>query len=234
MDEPILKHQYEEGKRIEPEVYAPVVPMVLVNGAEGIGTGWSTSIPNYHPLEIVKNLKRRMGRLEDGDLEEKPFEPMNPWFRGWKGTSEQASADRYKFNGVAQQNEQNPNEITVTELPIRMWTDDFKARLEKIISGIDGPSWVKDYKEFNDHKTVHFEIVVDEKHMPKVLEEGILERFKLTKQVATSNLVAFDTRGQIRKYDNVVDIMEEYYQYRYNMYTERKVGIAISFVRNDC
>ncbi|KFA60232.1 hypothetical protein S40285_07732 [Stachybotrys chlorohalonatus IBT 40285] len=222
MDEPILKHQYEEGKRIEPEVYAPIVPMVLVNGAEGIGTGWSTSIPNYHPLEIVKNLKRRMGRLEDGDLEEKPFEPMNPWFRGWKGTSEQASADRYKFNGVAQQNEQNPNEITVTELPIRMWTDDFKARLEKIISGIDGPSWVKDYKEFNDHKTVHFDIVVDEKHMPKVLEEGILERFKLTKQVATSNLVAFDTRGQIRKYDNVVEIMEEYYQYRYNMYTERK------------
>ncbi|KAH7328142.1 DNA topoisomerase [Stachybotrys elegans] len=222
LDEPNLKHQYEEGNRIEPEVYAPVIPMVLINGADGIGTGWSTNIPNYHPSAIVENLKRRMGRLVEGDFEEKPFETMMPWFRGWKGTPEAAGPDRYKFNGIASQSDSNPNEIIITELPIRMWTDDFKARLEKIISGADGPSWIKDYKEFNDHKTVHFEIMVDEKHMPKVLEEGILERFKLQKQVATSNLVAFDTRGQIRRYEKVEDILEEYYQYRLGMYTERK------------
>ncbi|KAM4056784.1 DNA gyrase/topoisomerase IV, subunit A domain-containing protein [Hirsutella rhossiliensis] len=222
LDEPSLKYQYEDGERLEPDVYAPVIPMVLVNGADGIGTGWSTSIPNYHPVDIVKNLRRRMGRLDDNDSEEKPFEPMMPWFRGWKGNPEAAGPDRFKFNGLAQQNEQNPNEVLITELPIRMWTDDFKARLEKIISGVDGASWIKDYKEFNDHKTVHFEIMVDEKYMGKVLEEGLLERFKLTKQVATSNLVAFDTRGQIRKYEKVEEIMEEYYHYRFAMYTERK------------
>ncbi|PTB45651.1 hypothetical protein M441DRAFT_131000 [Trichoderma asperellum CBS 433.97] len=222
LDEPSLNHQFEDGKQIEPEVYAPILPMVLVNGADGIGTGWSTSIPNYHPLEVVKNLKRRMGRLEEDDAEEKPFETMTPWFRGWKGTPEAAGPDRYKFNGIAYQNEQNPNEVVITELPIRVWTDDFKARLEKIISGVDGPTWIKDYKEFNDHKTVHFEIQVDEKHMAKVLEEGLLERFKLTKQVATSNLVAFNTRGQIRKYEKVEDILEEYYVYRLEMYQKRK------------
>ncbi|RFU77270.1 dna topoisomerase ii [Trichoderma arundinaceum] len=222
LDDPNLNHQFEDGKQIEPEVYAPILPMVLVNGADGIGTGWSTSIPNYHPLEVVKNLKRRMGRLEEGDVEEKPFETMTPWFRGWKGTPEAAGPDRYKFNGIAHQNEQSPNEVVITELPIRVWTDDFKARLEKIISGVDGPSWIKDYKEFNDHKTVHFEIQVDEKHMGKVLEEGLLERFKLTKQVATSNLVAFNTRGQIRKYEKVEDILEEYYIYRLEMYLKRK------------
>ncbi|KJZ79767.1 DNA topoisomerase 2 [Hirsutella minnesotensis 3608] len=221
LDEPNLKYQYDDGKRIEPDVYAPVIPMVLVNGADGIGTGWSTSIPNYHPMDIVKNLKRRMGRDDENDSE-KPFETMMPWFRGWKGSPEAAGPDRYKFNGIASQNEQNPNEVVITELPVRMWTDDFKAKLEKVISGADGPSWIKDYKEFNDHKTVHFEIMVDEKHMDKVLQEGLLERFKLTKQVATSNLVAFDTRGQIRKYEKVEDILEEYYHYRLNMYTERK------------
>ncbi|KOS18270.1 DNA topoisomerase 2 [Escovopsis weberi] len=222
LDDPNLKHQFEDGKQIEPEVFAPILPMVLVNGADGIGTGWSTSIPNYHPLELVKNLKRRMGRLDSADPEEKPFETMNPWFRGWKGTSEPAGPNRYQFNGMAYQNEANPNEIIVTELPIRVWTDDFKAKLEKIISGVDGPSWIKDYKEFNDHKTVHFEIMVDEKHTKKVIEEGILERFKLTKQVATSNLVAFNTRGQIQKYEKVEEILEEYYLYRLDMYTERK------------
>ncbi|RSM18389.1 hypothetical protein CDV31_002713 [Fusarium ambrosium] len=222
MDEPNLQHQHEDGKKIEPVAYAPVIPMVLVNGADGIGTGWSTSIPNYHPEDIVRNLKRRMGRLDEKDGEELPFETMMPWFRGWKGQPELAGPDRYKFNGVAQQNERNPNEITITELPIRVWTDDFKARLEKIISGNDGPAWIKDYKEFNDHSVVHFEVMMDEKHTEKVLEEGILERFKLLKQVATSNLVAFDSRGQIRKYEKVEDILEEYYHYRFDMYTERK------------
>ncbi|KAF4971902.1 hypothetical protein FSARC_1407 [Fusarium sarcochroum] len=222
MDEPNLLHHYEDGKKIEPMVYAPVLPMVLVNGADGIGTGWSTSIPNYHPADIVANLRHRMGRVDEQVLEERPFETMTPWFRGWKGMPEAAGPDRYKFNGVAYPNEQKDNEVVITELPIRMWTDDFKARLEKVISGVDGPSWIKDYKEFNDHSTVHFEIAVDEKHMGKVLEEGVLERFKLNKQVATSNLVAFDSRGQIRKYEKVEDIMEEFYHYRLDMYTERK------------
>lgn len=223
LDEPNLEAQFDDGKPIEPLVYSPIIPMVLVNGADGIGTGWSTSIPNYHPAEIVKNLKRRMGRLDDNDDEEKPFETMTPWFRGWKGEPEVAGPDRYKFNGIATRDDQNPNEVIITELPIRVWTDDFKARLEKIISGGDGPTWIKDYKEFNDHNTVRFEIMVDEKFMPKVLEEGILERFKLLKQVATSNLVAFDSRGRIRKYEKVEDILEEYYGHRLDMYLQRKV-----------
>ncbi|EGX92916.1 DNA topoisomerase 2 [Cordyceps militaris CM01] len=221
-DEPNLKQQYDDSNTIEPEVYAPIIPMILVNGADGIGTGWSTSIPNYHPTDIVKNLKRRMGREGFTEDDGHPFEPMMPWFRGWKGTPEAAGPDRYKFNGIAHQNDQNPNEVVVTELPIRMWTDDFKAKLEKVISGGEGAAWIKDYKEFNDHNTVHFEIMVDEKYMDKVLEEGLLERFKLQKQVATSNLVAFDIQGRIRKYDKVEDIMEEFYLYRLDMYLERK------------
>ncbi|KAH6895425.1 DNA topoisomerase [Thelonectria olida] len=221
-DEPNLQQQFDDDNVIEPVVYAPVIPMVLVNGADGIGTGWSTSIPNYHPIEIIKNIKRRMGRLDEDDGEEKPFETMIPWFRGWKGSPEPAGPDRYKFNGIAYRSESNPNEVIITELPVRMWTDDFKARLEKVISGADGPSWIKDYKEFNDHQNVNFEITIDEKHMGKVMEEGLLERFKLLKQVATSNLIAFNTRGQIRKYEKVEDILEEYYQFRFGMYTLRK------------
>jgi DNA topoisomerase-2 len=221
LDEPILEHLNDDGKKIEPKAYSPIIPTILVNGADGIGTGWSTSIPNYHPMEIIKNIKRRMGRLDGED--EKPFDTMMPWFRGWKGTVHPAETNRYQFNGIAQRDEKNPNEVIITELPIRMWTDDFKAKLEDIIRAEKGPSFIKDYKEFNDHNNVHFEIQMDEKHMNAALEEGLLEKFKLVKQVATSNLVAFDTRGMIRKYDKVEDILEEFYYYRLNMYTKRKV-----------
>lgn len=52
--------------------------MVLINGAEGIGTGWSTYIPNYNPREVAANL-RRLLRGEQPEV-------MQPWYRGFKGT----------------------------------------------------------------------------------------------------------------------------------------------------
>ncbi|KAK4143350.1 DNA topoisomerase [Dichotomopilus funicola] len=222
LDEPSLEYQDDDGKEIEPKVYVPVIPMVLVNGADGIGTGWSTQIPNYHPVHIVENLKRRMGRFDPEDTEEKPFQPMTPWFRGWKGVVEPDGPNRFKFNGIIKQDEQKPNEIHVTELPIRMWTDDFKSKLEDIIRGEKVSSFIKDYREFNDHQTVHFIIDMEDKHMKAALEEGLIEKFKLTKSVTTTNLVAFNTRGQIQKYENTEQIMEEFYNYRLKMYSARK------------
>lgn len=222
LDEPNLEYQFDDGNLIEPKVYAPVIPMVLVNGADGIGTGWSTSIPNFHPMDIVENLKRRMGRLDPDDSEEKPFVPMVPWWRGWKGTPEPEGPSKWRFNGIIQQDQDRPNEIHVTELPIRMWTDDFKAKLEDVIASDKTPSFIKDYKEFNDHKTVHFVIEMDDKHREAAVREGLLEKFKLTTTVSTTNLVAFDTNGMIRKYANAEEIMEEYYHYRLKMYGLRK------------
>lgn len=226
-DDPIYEYNVDDGKSIEPTMYAPVVPMVLINGADGIGTGWSTTIPNYHPVDVVNNLKRRMGRLDDSG-EEKSFETMIPWFRGWKGTPEEAGPNRYAFNGMIK--ESGDNEVEITELPIRTWTDDFKGKLEDIIKAEKVPSFIKDYKEYNDHKSVHFVIQLDEKHMKGALADGLAERFKLNKTVATSNLVAFDVRGQIKKYENVEEIMEEYYTYRYSMYTKRKVCYSNTFM----
>ena len=76
--------------------YMPVVPMVLVNGAEGIGTGWSTFIPNFNPRDIVANLRRLL-------LGEDPV-PMQPWYKNFKGTIQEVptktAGKSYACNGV--------------------------------------------------------------------------------------------------------------------------------------
>ena len=78
-DGPVYDYLNEEGLSIEPDHYAPVIPMVLANGAEGIGTGWSTLIPQYSPLDLVENLR---GKLKQN----RPFKRMNPWYRGFTGS----------------------------------------------------------------------------------------------------------------------------------------------------
>ena len=213
-DEPLLTYNLDDDKTIEPEVYAPIVPMILINGTDGIGTGWSSSIPNYNPQDIVDNLKRKMEGSE--------WTPMQPWFRGFKGEVTDMGSDRYRFSGIIKQSDEKENEIEITELPVRLWTQDFKDKLEEIIKAEKIPSFIKDYKDYNTHKDVHFVIQMEEKYMKAALTEGLEEKFKLTRSIATSNLVAFDPEGRITKYANVEAILDEFYSYRLQLYAKRK------------
>lgn len=230
-DEPLLTYNQDDGKNIEPETYVPVVPMILINGADGIGTGWSSSIPNYNPVDIVENLKRRMNGTSKDDML-----PMNPWFRDWTGEVEDMGGDRFKFSGTIRQT--GPLEIEITELPIRVWTQDFKDKLEEIIKAEKTPSFIKDYTEYNTPTNVHFIIKMEDKHMKVALEKGLEETFKLSRSMATSNLVAFDAMGRINKYATVLDIMEEFYLIRLKFYELRKVRITasgiFSMLTNNC
>ncbi|KAI4157081.1 MAG: hypothetical protein L6R39_000795 [Caloplaca ligustica] len=214
-DEPLLTYNTDDEKMIEPEMYVPVVPLVLINGADGIGTGWSSTIPNYNPEDIVENLKLMMAG--------EPLKPMLPWFRDFKGAVTPMGQDRYKFSGIIRQT--GDNEVEITELPIRVWTQDFKNRIVEIIKAEKVPSFIKDYDDYNTHEDVHFVIRMEEKHMQAALNEGLEEKFKLSKSVATSNLVAFDPEGRITKYASVEDILKEFYGVRIKFYQRRKAHL---------
>lgn len=222
-DEPLLTYNLDDDRTIEPEIYAPVVPMVLINGADGIGTGWSTAIPNYNPEDVVSNLKRKMKGEE--------WEPMQPWFRGFKGTVTKLADDKFKFSGVINQSADG-KEVEITELPVRVWTQDFKDKLEDIIKAEKVPSFIKDYKDYNTHKDVNFIIQMEEKHMKAALDDGLEERFKLSKTMGTSNLVAFDPEGRITKYANIEAIMDEFYRYRLQMYAKRKEWLLADMAKD--
>lgn len=108
--------------------YVPIIPTVLVNGSEGIGTGWSSYIPNYNPRDIVANVRR--------SLNGHPLVPMEPWYRGFKGTIDKTvkeSGISYTVSGIVE--EVNETTIRITELPVRRWTQDYKEFLESISVG---------------------------------------------------------------------------------------------------
>ena len=75
-DDKILDYLDDGGIAVEPRHYVPIVPMVLVNGAEGMGTGWSTNVPCHDARDVVDNIKRLLRG-------EEPQE-MSPWYRGFK------------------------------------------------------------------------------------------------------------------------------------------------------
>ncbi|KAI9890602.1 MAG: DNA topoisomerase 2 [Vezdaea aestivalis] len=211
-DGPLLTYNTDDNVKIEPEIFYPIMPMILVNGAEGIGTGWSTSIPNYNPEDIVKNLMLMMN-------DEEPV-AMVPWYRGWKGTVTNMPDGKYKFTGKIRI--AGPKEVEISELPVKTWTQDFKDKLEEIIKAEKMPSFIKDYADYNTHEKVNFLIQMDEATLTKIGADGLEEKFKLSKMIGNGNMVAFDEAGRLKKYSSVLDIMRAFYDARLVMYQKRR------------
>ena len=105
--------------------YIPILPMVLVNGADGIGTGWATKIPNFNPREIVDNLLRMINGQEPKE--------MVPWFKNFRGSFATLGHQKYVCNGEVAT--LDSNRVEITELPIRTWTTAYREDIEKMMTG---------------------------------------------------------------------------------------------------
>ncbi|CCF60190.1 hypothetical protein KAFR_0J01230 [Kazachstania africana CBS 2517] len=211
-DDPLFNYLQDDEKTVEPEWYLPVIPMLLVNGCEGIGTGWSTSIPPFNPEDIVRNIKHLMNN--------EALEEMHPWFRGWDGTIEQTDPQRYRMYGRIEQ--VGSNTLEITELPARTWTSTIKEYLLLGLSGSDkSKPWIKDMEEQHG-STIKFIITLTDEEMAKTKKVGFYERFKLISPMSLMNMVAFDPYGKIKKYEAVNEILTDYFYVRLEYYQKRK------------
>ena len=217
-DDNILKYLKDDNQKIEPEWYMPIIPMVLVNGAEGIGTGWSTKIPNYNPREIVQCIIQ----LLDGKTVQE-LKPLVPWYKGFTGTIEELDFQRYVSNGEI--SHLSDTKIEITELPIKTWTDTYKKGvLEEYLIGTDKiKPKIEDYSTYGTDTTVKFvvQMAAAEKRNQE-LGQGLHSFFKLQGQISTTSMVLFDQNKCIKRYDDVRDILQEFFVLRLEYYAKRK------------
>jgi DNA topoisomerase-2 len=225
-DEYVLEYQDEEGMKIEPVWYCPIIPMVLVNGADGIGTGWSTSVPNFNPREIISNLRRFI----DG----KKLEEMTPWYQDFNGTISEVKEDG-KCDVLGSVEIHSDSQVTVSELPVRKWTQDYREYLEDLLpkgekTKSSGNRMLLDYSEHHTEKTVHFDLqlgpdfgVVTQKHCERAL--------RLHSSIPLTNMMLFDPDGKIHKYESPLEVIKDFAKLRLKIYEKRKAYILAKLQR---
>ncbi|MGA1308172.1 MAG: DNA gyrase subunit A, partial [Candidatus Kapaibacteriota bacterium] len=133
-DAAVLDYVEDDGIVVEPYFYVPIIPMVLVNGACGIGTGFSTNIPCYNPTELIDELLHMIDN--DGHSSHKQ---LHPFYKGFKGKI--AELEKGKYASIGCWKQINNTIIKITELPIGTWTVDYKEDLEALLDKI--PSFKK-------------------------------------------------------------------------------------------
>uniref|UniRef100_A0A8C3A1H5 DNA topoisomerase 2 n=1 Tax=Cyclopterus lumpus TaxID=8103 RepID=A0A8C3A1H5_CYCLU len=213
-DSNLLKFLYDDNQKVEPEWYIPIIPMVLVNGAEGIGTGWACKIPNYDTREIVNNINRMLNQQD-------PL-PMLPKYKNFKGTIHELGQNQYLVSGEVMVIDRNT--IEITELPVRTWTQAYKESvLEPMLQGTDKtPALILDYKEYHTDATVKFVVRMSEEKLAQAELIGLHKVFKLQSSLTCNSMVLFDNMGCLKRYDSVQDMLREFFELRLHYYKLRK------------
>jgi DNA topoisomerase II len=236
MDDKVLNYLDDDGTPVEPVFYAPIIPMVLVNGSKGIGTGFSTDIMCYNPLDIIDYLGAKLNDSFEGltEIYDKEFVP---YYEGFNGTIEKVGDKKFVIKGKYET--LGADRIRVTELPVGFWTDDFKELLEQLIEpGVDKAgkkiiAVVKDYQDMSKDTNVDFTVVFMKGKLEELeaLSNGVEKLLKLHSSCSSTNMHLFDASDKLKKYETVESIIDDYFVTRLDLYGKRKEFMIVAIER---
>jgi DNA topoisomerase-2 len=221
-DDTILEYLDDDGFQIEPKNYYPIIPLCLVNGAEGIGTGFSTSIPNFKLEDIVQWFKNKITGEKNKEL--------SPYYNNFKGRIIKYDDTTWISEGIL---EIQDNKIIISELPVKLWTSDYKDFLELFVEEKDSP--FKNYQNLSSDTEVKFILKIEpdkieyiNKLNTSIDPNGMNDLYKLLhlyKTLKVSNLTLYNTEGKLNSYKSVKEILEEFYNFRLKLFEDRRLKL---------
>ena len=225
-DDNVLEYLNDDGLSVEPIFYAPIIPMILVNGSKGIGTGFSTDIMCYNPLQIINYLENKLRDIEN-DID------FIPYYEGFKGTISKLSDEKFLIKGTYEK--LDTDKIKVTELPVGFWTEDFKELIDNLCNpGEDKdknkiPAIIKNIEPVSTDTNVDITITFAKGKLEELENtkgehgcNGVEKLLKLYTTNTTTNMHLFDANDTLQKFDKVSDIIDSYYETRLKLYQSRR------------
>lgn len=234
-DAAVLKYLDDDGQIVEPEYYIPIVPMILINGGLGIGTGFSTNVPNHNPADIIgwcekmiSALDKEMGAIDTKEqvrdayavLQKVKLNDIRPWFLGFKGTITKVKEGSYMSKGIY--NWVNDTTVEITELPVGTWTDDYKEFLATAVA--NNSPFLKDFESHYTAKNVKFILKMHPGAREALDDKGFEAEFKMTstKNLSLNNIHLYSADGAVQRYKDTAEVAKAWACVRIMKYYERK------------
>jgi DNA topoisomerase-2 len=209
-DEDYLTYLEEEGEQIEPETFIPIIPYVIVNGCLGsIGTGWSSSIPPHDLKLIIAWIKAWL----NGESQSQPA--LNPSWRGFKGTV-RVDGKKVYTTGILKEDKKR---WIVTEIPLGKRMLSINKYREVLETLVDAGKIKSIDNQSTENQTQFSFLIAKEDFTPTVENMGLVDVNSKT------NMVLFDSKGQLRKFASVEEILDEWCKVRFEFYNKRKAGM---------
>jgi DNA topoisomerase-2 len=229
-DDSVLTYLNDDGTLVEPEYYVPILPFVLMNGSSGIGTGFSSSIPSYNPLDLLKYIR---AKLQDNT--KSPTMEFIPYYEGFKGIVKKIAEQKFLIKGKYEKVDENT--IRITELPIGTWTMNYISFLEELVDGtVDKqgkkiPGVLKDIVNMSTEVNVNITVVFPKGKLAEYSQDPntdineIEKLLHLTTTVSTTNMHLFDSQFKLHKYSTVEEIIDAFSEIRLDTYKKRRADL---------
>ena len=205
----IIDYLEDDGISIEPKFFVPTLPLILINGSQGIGTGFSTNIPCFNP-EDIKQALRLLAEDEDNDIDD-----LNPWYKNFKGKITKFDTNRWYCEG--KYSLQDGNLVKITELPIGTWTEDYKQFLEKL----EAEDKIAFFKNNCTEVSIDFEVKLKNDNSNE-WQNNIEKFLKLITTLNASNMHVFDENGIIVKMNSPEEIVWRFFKIRNSYFIKRQ------------
>jgi len=219
-DDAVLEYLEDDGYPVEPQFYVPIIPMILVNGGKGIGTGFSTDILSYDVKQIIEYLQLKLKQEDNDNIK------FQPYYKNFQGSCQELENNKYLVKGIYQKI--TDKKIRITELPIGHWTDDFKQHIENLMENDKkkGKSFIKDYNDLCTDVKVDIEVTLNEPINETIEGVNLYNSFekmmKLYTTLSKNNMHLFNEEEKLLKYNNETNIIDSYFPVRLQYYQKRK------------
>jgi len=206
-DNNVLIEQIFEGEKIEPKYYVPIIPLILVNGSEGLSVGFSQKILPRNPIDLVNAIKEI---LDDKEISI----DLIPYFKGFSGKVFRREEGGFEIHGTFKK---IGDKLVIDELPIGYDLKSYK----KVLNTLEEKKVISDYNDLTDTKTDKFQFSIKYKDLDKKTDYEILETFKLIKRVS-ENFTTMDENNVVKVFSDEKEILKNYVNIRLQYYTKRK------------
>lgn len=209
-DNNILVKQYFEGEQIEPRFYLPTLPLLLINGSEGVSSGFAQKILSRDPQKIKKAIKQTLeGSTYNTNL-------LTPYFEGFNGVVQQGeNQQQWLIKGIVQR--KSINKVEISEVPVGY---DLKSYIS-VLDDLEDKKIIQSYKDKSENDKFLFEVTINSKDLKEWDDDTLLNKLKLIKKVS-ENYTCMNELNKIQVFENASEILKRYVEVKLDFLQKRK------------
>ena len=205
----LLENKIEEGEKIEPAFFLPIVPTVILNGTSGIAVGFATNILNRNPKDVIDACI--------SILNNKRIKVLAPWIQEFKGTftRDLENPKTWKIKGRHQVI--NTTTVKITSIPPNYTYE----RYEEILNLLLEKGIITSYDD-NSSETIEYTLKFKRSVLNDLVSKGKLDNALRLNTQETENLTTIDENGELKIFDKAEDIVKHFVGVRLEWYQTRK------------
>ena len=220
-DSKILFSQEFEGEKIEPKFYTPTIPLLLINGSVGIGTGFSCKILPRSLKSVLKYLKEM---LKSGKSEETLLNPDVSGFCGNIVTEPENPLKHTIYGDYGIENTRG-RKVTISEIPLGYTLQSYKDFLTKL----EESKIIKSFSDESEFDNFKFVLSVETDFFKK--HKDIYETLGLKKSYS-ENFTCLDEFNKLMEFKSPKDFMEYFIETKLRYISKRK-DFQLDSMRNE-